>query len=207
MSYLQRLSDTYANIVQCDLVKNKNVTEESIAHFKQLCDLCLPMNADEIIFAQYIMGSFRRSKSGFLKTLPYKNQKHAINHRAVLLLTTPQLIVEEFDVANLVYMKYVQNTNEYVFSKPHMYPGVVQETKEPKEKTVRYPKSQKKYNNKHYENRHVKKEETNHRLAKRLDEFIISDIVAPTEKPEQKPEPEKKSWADSDERSEVIREF
>lgn len=204
MSYLHRLSDTYANILQCDLVKNKTVSEESIAQFKQLCDLCLPMNEDEKVFAQFIMSGFRRSKSGFMKTLPNKNQNHTINYRATVLLTTPQTIVDEFDVANLVYMKYVQHTNEYTFSKPHKYPkeGKKEEekekTEEKKEKKIRYPKPQKPYMNKHYENRYVKKEETNHRLAKRLDEFIISDIAAPTEKPEQKPEPEKKSWADSD---------
>jgi len=223
MSYLKRLSDTYENIIQTDFVKNKNVTEASIAEFKKFCDLCLPMNEDEKLFAQFISGSFRRSKSSFLKTLPFKNNKnnktqHAINHRAVIMLTTPQLIVEEFNVETLIYMKYNSHTNEYLFSTPHIYPGLVeqQEPKESKpetdtktidEKIIRFPKSQKPktpqntkkpYNNKHYENRYTKETEpkTSHRLAKRLDEFIISDIVSPTETVKKIESKELKSWAE-----------
>lgn len=188
MSYLKFLTNVYNSLATCELVTTHEVTDENLKQFKDICDLSLPKCDNEKEFETFIKASFRRSQKAFTETLPQKNGKRSydVNHRAVILLTTPFLIVEEFDIHNLVYLKYNIKTNEYLVSiakqKTNNNPSKFLKKKEPiKKKFTRYngPKS------------------SNTLLSQKLDEALMGNsdekkVVESVETPVKL----KKSWAD-----------
>lgn len=185
MNYLQSLSNIYAEVRNCKLVADKDVSPESRLELKTILDRAVPKNEEEREFEKFIKACYNRSRRGFMDCIPYPNGKreYSVNHRAVILLTTCGIISDEFDIQNIVYLRFDIKTNEFLVLEP--IPNRPTSVSKPAE----YFNRGRRRNNRRPSNR-PKQPVANPQLTKKLDEFVTADL-------QEQPAPIlKKAWAD-----------
>jgi hypothetical protein len=110
-NFIQRLYDCYNNLLECDLVKNKQVTPENLKQFRYILNSAQPINRDEYNHKDMIYALFRDIQEFYDFIMDH-------NMPYYLLWMKSKYIIDHFGLNNLVYMKWNKGLyHAYKYSK------------------------------------------------------------------------------------------
>jgi hypothetical protein len=98
--FLKKLTNCYETLSKCDLVVNKQVTNENIKLFKSVLNSAQPNSTDELCHKNMIYILFGRNIDDFYNYVISRNMPYFI------LWLNSKYIINHFGLDKLVYMKW-----------------------------------------------------------------------------------------------------
>ena len=101
------LFDSYSDIIKCDLIANKILSDESVMEFQQLLNMAIPESEADTNYKEIIKFLYRKNPRDFYKLLISSRLKN------IILWTESKCIVSHFGLRNIVYIKWDKDENIY----------------------------------------------------------------------------------------------
>jgi hypothetical protein len=106
----QKLFENYKDIVNSNLIRNKELSDENIAEFEYLLNQAQPQNDEEHCMRSFIQYLYRKNPGHFTRFI----QRSSLNQLA--LWTEAKFMVRTFELRGLVYVKWDIENGKYVCS-------------------------------------------------------------------------------------------
>jgi hypothetical protein len=101
------LFDSYNDIIKCDLILNKNLSDESVMEFQHLLNTSTPKSESDNNYKDIIKYLYRKNPRDFYKLIITSRIKN------IILWTESKCIVSHFGLRNIVYIKWDNDENIY----------------------------------------------------------------------------------------------
>jgi len=183
MSYLLRIQNAYERLSESRIVKEQEVTNDSLTYFQATINNTIPSNENEEMVRTAVYNLFKGNPNSFTHC--------SQNNKEYILLTDARKIADHFKITNVVYIKWNPVDKKYIIEKKR--------TKNPTKNPVKTSTAgnpPKKPYQKPYQKHSPKKPYQKHSPKKPYQKYS-------PKKPYQKPaetfddyKPSKKSWAD-----------
>jgi hypothetical protein len=106
----QKLFENYKDIVNSNLIRNKELSDDNIAEFEYLLNQAQPQSDDEHCMRSFVQYLYRKNPGHFTRFI----QRSNLNHLA--LWTEAKFLVRTFELRGLVYIKWDVDDVKYVCS-------------------------------------------------------------------------------------------
>jgi len=94
------LFEAYDNIIKCNLISNKVLTDDSVMEFQSLLNTSIPHTESDINYKEVIKYLYRKNPCDFYKLIISSRLKN------IVLWTESKCIVSHFGLRNIVYIKW-----------------------------------------------------------------------------------------------------
>lgn len=101
------LFEAYDNIIKCNLISNKVLTNDSVMEFQNLLNTSIPQTESDINYKEVIKYLYRKNPCEFYKLIISSRLKN------IVLWTESKCIVSHFGLRNIVYIKWDKDDDIY----------------------------------------------------------------------------------------------
>ena len=113
MSINNKLYNCYKKILNCSLVKTKEINKENLEEFEVLLNSSLPNGNDEVAQHTFCRTMYYSNPAGFVRYISFKKNRVS----SFILWTESKKIVRYFGLQGLVHLTWNKETGKYVVSK------------------------------------------------------------------------------------------
>jgi hypothetical protein len=113
MSINNKLYNCYKKILNCPLVKSKEVNKENLEEFEKLLNSSLPNGNEEVAQYAFCRTMYYSNTIGFVRYVSFKKNKVSSH----ILWTESRQIIRYFGLQGLVHLSWNKETGKYVANK------------------------------------------------------------------------------------------
>ena len=113
MNINNKLYNCYKQVLNCSLVKTKEISKENLEDFENILNTSLPNGSDEVAQHTFCRTMYYNNPVGFIKYISFKKNKAS----SYILWTESKKIIRYFGLQGLVHLTWNKETGKYTASK------------------------------------------------------------------------------------------